>query len=271
VLKTLPCSRRGAKPPGTVARSNGRDRTVSLTRLGPAEVFVAPPALVRLMKGALRAIHQPVRFSSGLARNIGPASRRWAVRERLCVFCGSRSGARPRYLEQARVFGREIASRGVGLVYGGGGKGIMGAVADGCLEGGGEVIGVIPRDLFGVEHLHMDLSEVVETSGMHERKLRMTELCTAFAVLPGGYGTLDETFEAITWQQLRIHDKPIGFLDVGGFFAPLLALLAYLEKEGFIDVSCPRPHVRAEAGALIDDLLALARFAKEAPVALTRP
>lgn len=193
------------------------------------------------------------------------------MRERLCVFCGSRAGSSPAYLAAARELGGTIAERGVGLVYGGGGTGMMGAVADGCLAAGGEVIGVIPRDLFEEEHLHANLTDVVATAGMHERKLKMTQLSSAFAVLPGGYGTLDETFEAITWKQLRIHDKPIGLFDVGGFFTPFLALLAQLEEQGFIDESCPRPLVRADPALLVDDLMALARTATRKGPRKTKP
>lgn len=174
---------------------------------------------------------------------------------RLCVFCGSRSGAQVAYVDAARGLGRALAERDVELVYGGGGTGMMGAIADGCLEAGGRVIGVIPRDLFEAEHLHTGLTEVVATSGMHERKLRMTELASAFAVLPGGYGTLDETFEAITWQQLRIHNKPLGLLDTAGFFQPLLALLDHLETTGFISRGCPRPVVATSPDALLQHLL----------------
>lgn len=182
-----------------------------------------------------------------------PSARRPSAR-RLCVFCGSRPGGSPSYLAAARALGAHLAAHDVELVYGGGGTGMMGALADGCLAAGGRAIGVIPRDLFEAEHLHTGLSEVIATSGMHERKLRMTELASAFAVLPGGYGTLDETFEAVTWQQLRIHDKPIGLLDTGGFFQPLLALIDHLEEHGFIDRGTPRPVVAREAPALVDAL-----------------
>src|SRR5690606_23511032 len=136
----------------------------------------------------------------------------------------------------------------------GGGTGMMGALADGCLAAGGRAIGVIPRDLFEAEHLHTGLTEVVPTSGMHERKLRMTELASAFAVLPGGYGTLDETFEAVTWQQLRIHDKPIGLLDTEGFFQPLLRLLEHLAATEFLPAGYPPPHVAREPPALVEAL-----------------
>lgn len=192
---------------------------------------------------------------------------------RLCVFCGSRPGTSARYVEAAAALGGYLADHGVELVYGGGGTGMMGALADGCLARGGRVIGVIPRDLFEVEHLHAGLHEVVATSGMHERKLRMTELASAFAVLPGGYGTLDETFEAVTWQQLRIHDKPIGLLDVDGFFAPLLALMDHLERTGFIDQGYPRPYVAAEPPALVDMLFRAvdARAGAPEPEPETRP
>lgn len=184
---------------------------------------------------------------------------------RLCVFCGSRPGSSPSFTDAARELGRQLAERDVELVYGGGGTGMMGALANGCLDAGGRAIGVIPRDLFEAEHLHTGLSEVIATSGMHERKLRMTELASAFAVLPGGYGTLDETFEAVTWQQLRIHDKPIGLLDVDRFFAPLLSLLEHLERTGFISRGCPRPLVARAAGPLVDELLREAVARRTAP------
>lgn len=174
---------------------------------------------------------------------------------RLCVFCGSRPGASASYVDAGRALGAHLAARGVELVYGGGSTGMMGAVADGCLAGGGRVTGVIPRDLFEVERLHTGLSEVIATAGMHERKLRMAELASAFAVLPGGFGTLDETFEAVTWEQLRIHDRPIGLLDVDGFFQPLLALIDHLERQGFVDRGQPRPTVAREPAALVDALL----------------
>lgn len=174
---------------------------------------------------------------------------------RLCVFGGSRAGHDPRFVTAARSLGRQIAECGLELVYGGGSTGMMGAVAAGCLEAGGTVIGVVPRDLFDDNHLHQGLSQVITTTGMHERKLRMTELASAFVVLPGGYGTLDETFEAITWWQLGLHQKPIGLLDVGDFFAPLLALVEQLSRTGFLGPSCPRPVREEDPRALLARLI----------------
>ncbi|MFZ9888964.1 MAG: TIGR00730 family Rossman fold protein [Myxococcota bacterium] len=170
---------------------------------------------------------------------------------RLCVFAGSRSGCDPAFVAAARSLGGAVAARGLELVYGGGSTGLMGEVAAGCLDAGGTVIGVVPRELFHDDQLDPGLSRVITTAGMHERKLRMTELASAFAVLPGGYGTLDETFEAITWQQLGLHHKPLGFLDVSGFFTPLLAWLEQLSQLGFVGLTCPRPLCEADPEALL--------------------
>jgi uncharacterized protein (TIGR00730 family) len=176
-------------------------------------------------------------------------------RLRLCVFCGSRTGTDPAFVAAARSLGRALAERDVELVYGGGRAGMMGAVAEACLDAGGHVIGVFPRARFVPEELHRQLPEIVETEGMHERKMEMTRRADAFAVLPGGYGTLDEMFEAITWRQIRIHDKPIGLLEVNGFFAPLTSFIDHLLTSGFIDDDSPRPLVEDDAGRLIERLL----------------
>ncbi len=172
---------------------------------------------------------------------------------RLCVFCGSSPGRRPIYLEAARALGRALAERGHGLVYGGSSIGLMGAAADAALAAGGEVIGVIPRSMVDREiaHERLTMSHVVET--MHERKAKMTELSDAFVALPGGHGTLDELFEALTWSQLGIHAKPIGAWNVGGYWTPLLAALDHAVAEGFV-----RPHDRARLRVAegLDDLLA---------------
>lgn len=173
---------------------------------------------------------------------------------RLCVFGGSRSGHDPRFIAAAHSLGRHIAEQGLELVYGGGCTGMMGAVAAGSLEVGGTVIGVVPRDLFDDDQLHHGLSRLITTSGMHERKLRMTELATAFAVLPGGYGTLEETFEALTWQQLGLHRKPLGLLDIGGFFEPFWALVEQLSRAGFLGPNCPRPLREEDPGVLVSRL-----------------
>jgi uncharacterized protein (TIGR00730 family) len=153
---------------------------------------------------------------------------------RVLVFCGSSPGRRPAYREAASALGARLAARGLGLVYGGASIGLMGAVADGALAGGGEVIGVIPSGLFPAEIPHAGLSEQHVVSTMHERKARMSELSDAVIALPGGSGTLDELFEMFTWSQLGLHHQPIGLLDVEGFWAPLRAMIDHMVTEGFI-------------------------------------
>jgi uncharacterized protein (TIGR00730 family) len=153
---------------------------------------------------------------------------------RICVFTGSNYGNRPEYRRSACELGEELARRGLGLVYGGASVGLMGTVADAALAHGGEVIGVIPRSLFKREVAHRGLTQLHEVGSMHERKALMADLADGFIALPGGYGTFDELFEIITWAQLGLHSKPIGLLDVAGYFAPLLALIAHASKEGFI-------------------------------------
>jgi uncharacterized protein (TIGR00730 family) len=154
--------------------------------------------------------------------------------KRLCVFCGSRLGAAPVYAEAARTLGRRMAERGLALVFGGGHVGLMGVLADALLEAGGEVIGVIPQGLVDRELAHKRCSQMHITASMHERKALMAQLADAFAALPGGYGTLDETFEMLTWAQLGLHHKPIGWLNVAGFFDGLLAFLDHTVREGFV-------------------------------------
>ncbi|MBK7384723.1 MAG: TIGR00730 family Rossman fold protein, partial [Flavobacteriales bacterium] len=141
---------------------------------------------------------------------------------RIAVFCGANSGADPAILEAARATGRTMAERGMGIVFGGGHVGLMGAVADAALEAGGEVIGVIPGFMVEKELAHQGLSELIIVRDMHERKMRMHELSQAVIALPGGFGTMDELFELLTWRQLGIHHKPMGLLNVNGFYAPLL-------------------------------------------------
>lgn len=153
---------------------------------------------------------------------------------RICVFSGSNPGMHPEYLDAARTLGAELAARHLTLVYGGAGIGLMGAVADAALAGGGEVIGIMPRGLFRREVAHTNLTELREVEGMHERKAMMAELADAFIALPGGFGTFDELFEVVTWAQIGIHSKPIGLLDVRAYFTPLLALIAHTIEEGFV-------------------------------------
>ena len=153
---------------------------------------------------------------------------------RLCVFCGSAPGHSAAYAAAATGLGTLLAQRGIGLVYGGGNVGLMGIVADAALAAGGEVIGVIPRALADRELAHPGLTELIAVDTMHVRKQRMHALSDGFIALPGGYGTLDELFEALTWSQLGMHRKPCGLLDVGGFWAPLRAFVAHQHREGFL-------------------------------------
>ena len=157
-----------------------------------------------------------------------------ATIRRIAVYCGSSNGRRPDYLEQAQATGRALAELGIGLVYGGGGLGLMGACAAAALAQGGEVIGVIPRALTGKERLNDLVTDLRVVRTMHERKALMVELSDGFIALPGGFGTYDELFETITWAQLSIHQKPIGLLNVAGYFDPLLALVERAVNDGFV-------------------------------------
>src|SRR5687768_199497 len=152
----------------------------------------------------------------------------------LCVFCGSSPGSRPEYAALAVRTGELIAERGIALVYGGGHVGLMGALADAALAAGGRVVGVIPRALWDREVGHGGLTELHVVETMHERKALMASLADAFVALPGGLGTLEEIFEVWTWGQLGIHAKPCGFLDVNGYYAPLLAFLDGAVERGLV-------------------------------------
>ncbi len=152
----------------------------------------------------------------------------------ICVYCGSSSGKHPEYTEQARAFGTEMARRGIALVYGGGKVGLMGTVADAVLAGGGKVIGVIPRQLVELEVAHPGLSELQVVDTMHQRKTRMYELSDAFVALPGGFGTMDELFEMLTWAQLGLHRYPCAFLDVRGYYRNLRTMMDHMVGEGFV-------------------------------------
>jgi uncharacterized protein (TIGR00730 family) len=153
---------------------------------------------------------------------------------RVCVFCGSKTGDRPLYADVARQLGVALARRGLALVYGAGHIGLMGVLADAVLQAGGQVIGVIPQALVDRELAHSDLTQMHVVASMHERKALMADLSEAFVALPGAYGTADELFEILTWAQLGLHAKPIGLLDVNGFFDPLLAWLDLTVSEGFL-------------------------------------
>ncbi|RUL66157.1 TIGR00730 family Rossman fold protein [Dyella dinghuensis] len=152
----------------------------------------------------------------------------------LCVYCGSSSGKHPEYTEQARAFGTEMARRGIALIYGGGKVGLMGSVADAVLTAGGKAIGVIPRQLVEREVAHPGLTEMHVVETMHQRKTRMYELSDAFVALPGGYGTMDEMFEMLTWAQLGLHKYPCAFLDVRGYYTPLRTMMDHMVTEGFV-------------------------------------
>lgn len=153
---------------------------------------------------------------------------------RVCVFCGSRPGAHDHYMEDARRLGEALAKGGLGLVYGGARVGLMGAAADAALAAGGEVIGVLPRALMRAELAHPGLSALHIVGSMHERKALMAELADGFIALPGGFGTLDELFEILTWAQLGIHHKPVVLLNFGGFYDPLLEFIAHMQRQGFV-------------------------------------
>ncbi|OPC80738.1 Rossman fold protein, TIGR00730 family [Embleya scabrispora] len=153
---------------------------------------------------------------------------------RVAVFAGSASGVSPRFREAASELGRGLAEAGVGIVYGGGHVGLMGAVADACLAAGGEVIGVMPRSLVDREIAHLGLTELQVTETMHERKAAMAAQADAFVALPGGAGTLEELFEVWTWQHLAIHTKPVAVLEVDGFWSPLLDALDTMTAHGFL-------------------------------------
>ena len=152
----------------------------------------------------------------------------------LAVYCGSSPGNDPRFIQAAIQTGQALAHRQIRLIYGGGGVGMMGAVADATLAAGGHVTGIIPTFLDTRELKHPHLTDLHVTTTMHERKLLMVEKSQAFIALPGGYGTLDELFEVLTWAQLRIHQHPVGLLNVDGFFDPLLAFLDHLVSTDFL-------------------------------------
>ncbi len=188
--------------------------------------------------------------------------------KRICVFCGSNAGHDPRYRAEADRLGRLLAERGIELVYGGGNVGLMGVIADACLGAGGTVIGVIPEALIGkevagrvVDHRGLTRLEVVDS--MHTRKARMAELADGFIALPGGFGTFEEFCEVLTWGQLGFHVKPMGLLNVNGFYDPLLALFEHAVAEGFL-----REENRAMALAAddIESLLAALAAYRPEPV-----
>lgn len=175
----------------------------------------------------------------------------------LCVYCGSGRGSNPEFLATAQAFGRQMAERGIRLVYGGGSNGLMGAVADAVLDGGGRVLGIIPEHLQAAEIGHPGLTELVVVDSMHTRKRLMFEAADGFVILPGGLGTLDEFFEIVTWRQLHLHDKPVVVLDVAGYWRKLIDLVDSAIAHGFARPSARRHFSVASTIGRVFDLLAL--------------
>ena len=184
---------------------------------------------------------------------------------RLCVFCGSSFGARAVYREAAEEFGGLLARRGIELVYGGAHAGLMGALADAVLAGGGQVIGVIPEALVGRELAHSGLTDLRIVGSMHDRKALMASLSDGFVALPGGIGTLEELFEVWTWSQLGLHEKPCALLDVAGFYAGLSAFMDHVVVQGFL-----RPQQRQALLMEADPKALLERMASYRPEPVTR-
>ncbi len=176
---------------------------------------------------------------------------------RICVFCGSKTGNSPLFLEAAVQLGRVLAERGLELVYGGASIGLMGAVADSVMAGGGKVVGVIPEAMASKEVAHDGLTEMHVVSSMHERKSMMARLADAFVALPGGFGSFEELLEMITWAQLGIHRKPVGILNVSGYYDPLIQLFEGAIEAGFIKSRNRQLYViEREADRLLQTLLA---------------
>ncbi len=183
----------------------------------------------------------------------------------ICVYCGSRPGAQPEYADAARAIGTEIGRRGWQLVYGGGRAGLMGIVADAALAAGAPVVGVIPESLMGRELGHRGLTELHVVQTMHERKLMMAERSEAFLALPGGIGTFEELFEVWSWRQLGYHDKPLGLLNVAGYYDTLLTFLNESERKGLMtNEQLSLLQVRNAPGELLDELGRLAPLATAA-------
>lgn len=180
--------------------------------------------------------------------------------KRLAIYCGSASPADPVYIENARFVGRTLAERGIGVVYGGGRLGLMGAIADSALEAGGEVIGVIPQALVDAEVAHRGCTELHVVRTMHERKQAFTDLSDGFITLPGGTGTMDELWEAMSWAQIGYHANPVGLLNVAGYYDGLIEFVAKMGEVGFL-----RP--QHQSILLIDDQLdrLLAKMAAHVP------
>jgi uncharacterized protein (TIGR00730 family) len=193
------------------------------------------------------------------------ADRRMDFIRNVCVYCGSSAGTDPRFSAAALSLGRALAAADIGLVFGGGGDGLMGQVARATLEAGGRVTGIIPKFLLKREHALAVAWELVVVDGMHERKQLMFERADAFIALPGGVGTLEELVEQLTWVQLQRHRKPVLLADIGGFWRPLLALLAHMRNLGFIREDSEAHYLVAEK---IDDALPMLQSAARRSAAL---
>jgi uncharacterized protein (TIGR00730 family) len=186
---------------------------------------------------------------------------------RIAVYCGARDGSDPAYRNAAEVMGRVLARRGIGLVYGGGALGLMGAISDAVLDAGGEVIGVIPAFMDGRETIHQGLTQLRISRSMHDRKATMLDLADGVIALPGGIGTLDELIEAMTWAQLGLHQIPCGLLDVNGFWQPFIDVLEHCIATGFLDAARRGAFVRAaDPDRLIDALAEAPPPPREPPV-----
>jgi uncharacterized protein (TIGR00730 family) len=175
---------------------------------------------------------------------------------RICVYCGSNPGRGDVYIDAARSLARLVVERGIGIVYGGAGIGLMGALADAALDAGGEVIGVIPKAIAGKELAHTGLTQLYVVQSMHERKTMMAELSDGFIALPGGLGTLEECFEMLTWGQLGIHNKPCGLLNIDGYFSTLLKFLDEAVEQRFLSAANRAMVLVADDGAALLDAFA---------------
>lgn len=171
----------------------------------------------------------------------------------VCVYCGSNAGKSPQYVEAAHELGQEMVARGLGLVYGGASVGLMGAVADAVLQAGGRVTGVIPHALASKELAHKGLSELFVVASMHERKARMAQLADGFIAMPGGWGTIEEIFEALTWAQLGLHHKPCGLLNVAAYYDHLQAFIEHTMEQRFVRAEYrPMMMIESQPAVLLD-------------------
>ncbi|MEC1698657.1 TIGR00730 family Rossman fold protein [Bacillus velezensis] len=173
----------------------------------------------------------------------------------ICVFAGSNPGVNEEYKRKAAELGEYMAEQGIGLVYGGSRVGLMGTVADALMAGGGKAVGVMPSGLFSGEVVHQNLTELIEVSGMHERKAKMSELADGYIAMPGGFGTYEELFEVLCWAQIGIHQKPIGLYNVNGYFEPMMKMVKYSIQEGFSNESHLKLiHSSSRADELIEQM-----------------